>query len=476
MSDEIERLAAACLLPSFDGYEAPEWMLRWVERGLGGVVLFARNIRDPEQVAALTASLRAGRPDLVVATDEEGGDVTRLEAASGSSYPGNLALGAVDDVELTREVAQAMAADLRAAGVTMNLAPVADVNTEADNPTIGVRAFGSDPVLVARHVRAFVEGTQRGGVLACTKHFPGHGDTHVDSHLELPVLELSKEELAAGPLVPFIAAVEAGVAAVMTGHLVAGAWDDEPATTSEIVIGRLLRRGLGFDGLVVTDALDMGAVVAAAPLPETGVRALAAGADLLCLGPSYGAEEVAALHRAIVLAVEAGRLAAERVADGARRVERASAAATGEVAPAPPHLGREAADRAIRVSGNVRIDAAPVVVEVIPEPLVVAGEAGHTFGAAVERAWPAATVVTVRGAAEPGALLAEARGRPLVLVLRDPGRQAWQRNLASALVAARSDAVVVDVGLPGWLPEGTTASISTHGAGRVNLEAAASLL
>ena len=474
---ELERQAAACLLPSFAGHEAPEWIHRWAERGLGGVVLFAGNIGDREQVAALTNSLRAARPDLIVATDEEGGDVTRLEAGVGSSYPGNLALGVVDDVALTREVAQAMAAELRAVGVTMNLAPVADVNTDAENPAIGVRAFGSDPVLVARHVRAFVEGTQAGGVLACAKHFPGHGDTRVDSHRELPVVELTKEELAAGPLVPFIAAVEAQAASVMTGHLVVRAWDGErPATTSEVVIGRLLRMGLAFEGLVVTDALDMGAVAASAPLADTGVRALAAGADLLCLGPRYEEQDLAALHGGIVEAVRAGRLTAERVAEAAARVSRAAAAVRDGTDSAPPHLGREAAERALRVSGDVRLRAAPVVVEVIPEPLEAAGEASHTFGGAVQRAWPAAVVEQVRGSVEPRSLLSAARGRPLVLVLRDPARHAWERELASSLVASRPDAVVVDVGLPAWLPPGTSASIATHGAGRVNLEAAAAML
>jgi beta-N-acetylhexosaminidase len=474
--NEVERKAAACLLPSFAGYDAPDWVLRWVERGLGGVVLFADNVRDREQASALTASLRAARPDLVVATDEEGGDVTRLEAGTGSSYPGNLALGVVDDVELTRRVAQAIALNLRAAGVTMNLAPVADVNTDVANPAIGVRSFGPDPVLVARHVRAFVEGTQASGVLACAKHFPGHGGTRVDSHRELPVVDLSKEELAAGPLVPFIAAVEARTAAVMTGHLVVPAWDDGPATTSEIVIGRLLREGLGFEGIVVTDALDMGAVAASASVGETGVRALAAGADLLCLGPRYGEQDVTMLHRSIVAAVAAGRLPAERLTDAAARVGRAAAAPTGHVDAAPPHLGREAAERALLVRGDVRLDGAPAVIEVVPEALQAAGDASHTFGAAVQRAWPAAVVEVVRGAVDPASLLAAARGRPLVLVLRDPARHAWQRDLAIALVASRPDAVVVDVGLPAWVPAGTSASISTYGAGRVNLEAAAALL
>ena len=183
----LERAAAACLWPGFPGHEAPDWVRRWLADGLGGVVLFAWNVRDSEQLAALTASLRAEQEGVVVATDEEGGDVTRLEAARGSSYPGNLALGAVDDVALTKRVAAAIGADLRAVGVTLNLAPVADVNSNPDNPVIGVRSFGSDSGLVARHVAAFVRGLQGAGVAACAKHFPGHGDTAEDPHLELPM-------------------------------------------------------------------------------------------------------------------------------------------------------------------------------------------------------------------------------------------------------------------------------------------------
>ena len=183
----LDELAAACLHPGFDGLEPPDELLRWIERGLGGVVLFSANIRDAEQVTALTARLRARPAVPDRSTDEEGGDVTRLEAATGSSYPGNLALGVVDDVELTRAVAAAMGGELAAVGVNLNFAPVADVNTNPHNPVIGVRSFGADPALVGRHVAAFVEGMQGAGVAACAKHFPGHGDTSADSHLELPV-------------------------------------------------------------------------------------------------------------------------------------------------------------------------------------------------------------------------------------------------------------------------------------------------
>jgi beta-N-acetylhexosaminidase len=186
MTVELRRLAAACIFPGFPGYEPTDWVRRWIADGLGGVVLFGWNVSDAEQVAALSAALRAERPELLVSTDEEGGDVTRLEVASGSSYPGNLALGVVDDVSLTEAVGAAIGSDLAAAGINLDLAPVADVNTNPRNPVIGVRSFGADPELVARHVLAFVRGLQRCRVAACAKHFPGHGDTEQDSHLGLP--------------------------------------------------------------------------------------------------------------------------------------------------------------------------------------------------------------------------------------------------------------------------------------------------
>ncbi|WP_146765297.1 glycoside hydrolase family 3 N-terminal domain-containing protein, partial [Micromonospora saelicesensis] len=173
----LPALAAAVLQPGFVGTTPPPWVCRWLGEGLGSVVLFARNVVDTEQVAALTATLRAERPDVIVAIDEEAGDVTRLESVHGSSRPGNFALGAVDDPELTEAVARDLGAELAAAGITLNYAPDADVNSNPANPVIGVRSFGADPVLVARHTAAWVRGLQAGGVAACAKHFPGHGDT-----------------------------------------------------------------------------------------------------------------------------------------------------------------------------------------------------------------------------------------------------------------------------------------------------------
>jgi beta-N-acetylhexosaminidase len=471
LSDELERHAAACLLVSFPGYEPPDWLRRWVERGVGGIVLFADNVRDRDQVAVLTGALHAERPGLVVAIDEEGGDVTRLEAGTGSSYPGNLALGFVDDVELTRAVADAMAAELKAVGVTLNLAPVADVNSNPRNPVIGVRSFGSASELVARHVAAFVSGTEKRGVAACAKHFPGHGDTATDSHLELPVVDSGLQ----GALVPFRAALDAGVTAVMTAHIVVRELDERPATLSAVVVGELLRGELGFAGTVVSDALEMRAISGTVGIEEGAVLALAAGVDGLCLGHDVDNDLVQRVHGAVVAAARSRRLSPERLAEAADAVARL--ARSSENGSPDRGVGAEAARRAVRVRGDVALAGAPLVVELRPEPMIAAGPSNHGLGEAIRARRPASAVVSLHGAArDTGEIVRSAEGRPLVLVLRDGVRHHWQRSVASEVINVRPDAVVVETGLPGWMPEGARATVETHGAGRVNLEAAADLL
>lgn len=458
MSGELERAAAAVVWPGFPGREPPDWVLRWIERGLGGVVLFAWNVADRAQLGALTTALG----DVVVAIDEEGGDVTRLEAANGSSYPGNLALGAIDDLDLTRDVARAIGGELAQCGVTMNLAPVADVNTNPKNPIVGVRAFGSDPALVARHVAAFVTGTQEAGVAACAKHFPGHGDTETDSHLALPVVGGDLD----AALEPFRAAIAAGTRAVMTGHLVVP-WLDasNPATLSPALTTTLLREELGFDGLVVTDALEMRAID---DMAAGAVRALAAGADALCLGHDSTDEDVARVHEAILSAVRDDGLAAERVLEAAGRVDSLRQARPVSGSGPDDAIGVAAARRAVAVEGDVTVGAAPVVVELAAAPTIAAGPVGYGFADAVRRVWPDAACVHdgfVNG-----------NGRPIVLVLRDAARRPKQQAAARELVARRPDAVVVETGYPGWRPAGARGYVTTHGAGRVNLDAAADVL
>jgi beta-N-acetylhexosaminidase len=452
--------AAACLFPGFDGVEAPDWLLRLLAEGLGGAVLFGRNINDPEQVAALTASLRAEQPELIVATDEEGGDVTRLETAGGSSFPGNFALGAVDDAALTRRVAAAIGGELAVVGIDLDLAPVADVLVDPASVIVGVRSFGSDPQLVARQVAAFVEGLQSVGVAACAKHFPGHGETVADSHLELPSSDASLDVLRERALPPFVAAVGAGARAVMTAHIRFRAFGDEPATCNSAVI-ELLRSELGFDGVVMTDALEMQGAGGPEGIEHSAVRALAAGADALCLGADLTPEQVEGVHAAIVSAVREGALSDERLAEAARRVAELAA----WTSPQPLHdreAGAEAAQRALRVEGDPAVGEHALVVELRPEPSIAAGESGHGLGELLS----AETIRLHKGERLPSL----DSDRPVVLVLRDAHRHPWQRELVVP------GAVVVETGVPEWRPDWARAFVATHGPGRANLAAAVEAL
>ncbi|WP_345098091.1 glycoside hydrolase family 3 N-terminal domain-containing protein, partial [Planomonospora venezuelensis] len=244
-SPDLARSAMAVLQPGFDGTVPPAWLRRALGDGLGGVVLFARNLTGPARTAGLVAALRAENPAVVVAVDEEGGAVTRLEAGTGSSFPGNRALGVADDTGRTERVARAIGRLLAAADVTLDYAPVADVNADPANPVIGVRSFGPDPALASRHTAAWVRGLQGAGVAACAKHFPGHGDTVTDSHLALPTVHAAAGVLRERDLPPFRAAIEAGVRAVMCGHLLVPALDpDAPATLSRRILTGLLREEL----------------------------------------------------------------------------------------------------------------------------------------------------------------------------------------------------------------------------------------
>ncbi|MGC4807273.1 glycoside hydrolase family 3 protein [Micromonospora sp. DT233] len=488
----LAALAAAVLQPGFVGTTPPPWVRRWLGEGLGSVVLFARNIVDLDQVAALTAALRAERPDVVVAIDEEAGDVTRIESARGSSRPGNFALGAVDDQELTRAVAHDLGRELAVAGVTLNYAPDVDVNSNPANPVIGVRAFGADPALVARHTAAWVQGLQSGGVAACAKHFPGHGDTRVDSHHDLPRIGKTRRQLDACELVPFRAAVAAGVRAVMTGHLLVPALDPElPATLSPRILGGLLRDELGFSGVVVTDAVEMRAVADRYGFAGAAVRALAAGADAICVGGERADEGAAReLRDAIVAAVLTGELSEDRLAEAAQRVGRLATWTTAARAGVPTRsdarpdgspVGLAAARRAVRVTARrasaptLPLAAAPHVVEFEPpRNIAIGAETPWGIAAPLAALLPGTTTLRLGEADLPADATAGAAGRPLVLVVRDLHRHDWMRVAVRRAVAARPDAVVVELGVPALVTGAL--HVATHGATRAGARAAAELL
>ncbi|WP_078900741.1 glycoside hydrolase family 3 protein [Streptomyces sp. SBT349] len=293
---------------------------------LGGVIYFtwSDNLADPAQVAGLSNGLQRAALDqdpgvpLLITTDQEHGVVTRLGEPA-TRFPGNMALGASARPEDAREAARIAGNELRAVGITMNHAPVADVNVNPANPVIGVRSFSGDPELAAELTAAQVTGAQAGeaGVVASAKHFPGHGDTSVDSHAGLPVITHTLQEWRAIDAPPFRAAVEAGTGSIMSGHLQFPELDPTgaPATLSEPIMTGLLREELGYDGVVITDSLGMAGVRESYPDAEVPVRALQAGVDLLLMPPDL---EVA--HGAVLDAVASGELTEERIDESVRRV------------------------------------------------------------------------------------------------------------------------------------------------------------
>ncbi|MDP4506513.1 glycoside hydrolase family 3 protein [Nonomuraea turcica] len=474
MSRDLCRLAMTVLHPGFEGTSAPDWLRRALGDGLGGVVLFARNAIN----AQLVGQLRAENPATVVAIDEEGGTVTRLEVLSGSSFPGNRALGVADDVDLTERVGRQIGRMLAEVDITLNYAPSADVNANPANPVIGVRSFGPDPGLVARHTVAYVNGVQRAGVAACAKHFPGHGDTVADSHLALPTVHASRDVLAERDLPPFLAAIGAGVQSIMTGHLLVPALDPAlPATLSRTVLTELLRGELGFDGMVVTDAIEMQAVAAMFAPGEIAVRALGAGADAICVGLCTE-ESLHEIRDAIVTAVREGDLSEERLAEAAARVLALSSwyAAHGPLreqarADVDPGVGLEAARAALTTTGAATLERGPLVVEVNTRHSQAVDPATPTgVTAALTRLLPDTAMLRLEADGE----LPPFDDRPIVLVVHDAARHAWVRDVVAKAVAARPDLIVVDTGIPG--PPVGAAHIATHGISRVSAQAAAEWL
>jgi beta-N-acetylhexosaminidase len=473
----LRRLALGTLLSAFQGHTAPDWALRLLTEGLAGHTLFGFNIADPAQTAALSAQLRAASPTALVATDEEGGDVTRLAHRTGSPYPGNAALGAVDDPELTRGVYAAIGGDLVAAGVNLDLAPTVDVNTADDNPIIGTRSFGADPARVSRHAAAAVAGLQSAGVAACAKHFPGHGATVTDSHLEMPVIDAALDVLRERDLPPFAAVVKADAKSIMTAHIrVPVLTDGMPATFSRAVLVDLLRRELGFTGAVITDALEMrGAAGTAGGIGNAAVLALAGGADLLCIGADVDLALTEAVAAEIVAGVGDGRLALARLEEAVERTAQLAAWATpGPSGPSvPSDLGYAAARRAVRVEGSVDGLGTPLVVHLesgysIAEGYVPWGLGPHLNGTELVRVVPAE--------ASPEELLDRAGARPIVVVGRHTHRAPATRALIERL-AARHAVTVVEMGWPSdWRPAGARAFVTTYGASLANGRAAAEAL
>jgi beta-N-acetylhexosaminidase len=303
---------------------SPEMRSLSREFSLGGVTLFSRNIEAPEQVAELSIDIQTldtGLP-LWVCVDQEGGRVARLRKPF-TEWPPMAVLGRSGSPELAARFAAALAAELKAVGITLDYAPVLDIHTNPKNPIIGDRALAEDADLVARLGVAIVNALQNAGVAACGKHFPGHGDTSVDSHLDLPLVEHPPDRIRRVEFVPFREAIRAGVAFIMTAHVLVPSLDEErPATLSPRIVQSLLREELKYPGVILSDDLEMKAIAKSYAVPDAAVRAIAAGCDglLICSGD---VEIQAATLEALVHAVEDGRISYKRLDDAQKRLRTA---------------------------------------------------------------------------------------------------------------------------------------------------------
>jgi beta-N-acetylhexosaminidase len=318
---DLEREVARMFAVGFPGTAVPPQMRDLIARGVGGAVLFKRNYASAQQLAELCGELKtlADQPFLICA-DQEGGRVIRFGPPF-TQVPSMRRIGGTRDAEFTRQIGRLLARELRSANIDMDLAPVLDVDTNPANPVIADRSFGRTPQLVSEMGVAFIEGMQSEGMAACGKHFPGHGDTSQDSHQDLPRVAHGIDRLEAMELPPFAAAARAGVATIMSGHVIFEAIDrDYPATMSRPVLAGLLRQRLGFEGVILSDDLGMKAVAAHYPLEEVLIRGANAGIDQFLM-----ADDANDRHRAIDLltrAVRRGDVPSETIGAANRRLER----------------------------------------------------------------------------------------------------------------------------------------------------------
>lgn len=473
---DLDEAAHRCLVAGFDGTTTvPDTLKRLIDRGLGGVILFTRNVRDAEQVRRLTDELRASRPDLLVAIDNEGGGIGHLVSAGAPDVPGSYALGVVDDPALTARCADALAGHLATLGITASYAPVADLQHQPLNPIVRTRSFGADPALAARHLRAWINATDVRGIASCAKHFPGHGGTITDSHHGIAIDPRPYDELLVD-LEPFRASIAAGVPMLMSAHVVFPALDaNRPATLSRRILGDLLRLELGFDGVLVSDALEMKAIADAYGEAAGARIALAAGADQVIVAvPDL--EVTLGCRDAVLDALHSHVLSEERVWEAAGRVRRLAeryATPRHEVAAWDADAGLEAARRAV----HARTLPPPIrgahVVDLFPAPHPALNWGGEDLLTELRAIDPTATGTALSEEPTDPAALADSilrEGAPLVVATSDAGLHPWQARLRDTLTARRPDAVLVDTGLP----EG--GALCSYGRGRVNLRAVAEVL
>ena len=442
--DLEDQLILSTFSPGFGGTSIPEWIKPWLDNGLGSITLFGSNTPTLESTHQLIQELRSYNEDLVIAIDEEGGDVTRLFVREGSRYPTPALLGKCDDEELTYSSYRSLGTLLRELGVNLSYAPVADVVAVHNNPIVGVRSFGTTADLVSRHVEQAVAGLQDSGVGACIKHFPGHGAVVEDSHHSLPRIKMSKADYEAGHVSPFRNAIARGVSAVMVGHLVVDELDaHKPASLSSKVQGEYLRGSLGFKGLIVTDALDMGALGGVPRIHESALQALLAGSNLLCFsGLGDQSQIVEASFVRIKDALKSGEIKSDYLAGIASPVRDfnskilVSTEEKSEVDFDNLALG-------MHKSGSVNIKSPDInLIEIGTKPTIAAGDV--SWG--IHRELRAAGVkFEIHASDSESALKSE---KQLVVAFRDAYRDSQLLATLQNLQKRKPDAIFIDMGWP----------------------------
>ncbi|HRE47624.1 MAG TPA: glycoside hydrolase family 3 N-terminal domain-containing protein [Aggregatilineales bacterium] len=445
---------------SFVGYTPPPDVLRGVESGqIAAFCLFRdKNVLSPSQLRDLSGSLyraakKGGHPSPLIAIDQEGGQLVAITGGA-TELPGNMALGATRSSDLAFEAGRLLGRELLAMGITMNLAPCLDVNVNPANPVIGIRSFGDDPELVGTLGAAFVRGQQSVGVLAVAKHFPGHGDTATDPHHDAAIIQHNLERVRRVEFPPFVAAIEAGVAGIMTAHLHLTNLDpDLPATLSPRILQGVLRGELGFGGLIVTDAMDMGAV-ARYGTDYSIQQALYAGADVILLGH---------LEHQIALAERMGHLANP---ESLRRIADAQAHLPTTIPPlevigSPEHLhtARQIAERSITVVRGLAMPINPApdetLVVITPRPVNLtpadtSASVEITLGQAIRRRHPRTLnyELATDGSNLADILAAAAVGDTVIVGTLAAENDPFQAELVRALHVAGKNPLVIAMRTP----------------------------
>ncbi|MBM3128778.1 MAG: beta-N-acetylhexosaminidase [Chloroflexi bacterium] len=454
----LEQKIGQLMLVGFDGTTlTPEFRDVLQQLHLGGVIFYDRNIASPSQVAQLNADLQAaarerGAPALLITIDQEGGIVARLREDKGfAEFPGQMAVAATGDLENARRIARALSDELHALGFNMDLAPDLDVNNNASNPIIGTRSFGSAPARVAEFGVAYIEAMQGAGMIAVGKHFPGHGDTAIDSHVALSSVPHDRARLDTVEFVPFRAAMRAKVAGIMSAHITFPAIDPTPglaATLSPRVLTGLVRDEMQYDGLVMTDELTMGALATSGyPAPKAAVAALQAGADVLLFQTGYAMHRET--HAALVDAVKRGEIPESRVDDALRRVLRVKEQfglttadrrplTTDRVgAPETKAISRDVARQAVTL---VRDDAH--LIPLTPDAKLLVVETG-AYGIGKRLG---ATTIQVKAqptAGEIASAQSAAEGRAVIVATSDVAKNRAQADLVNALLKTNARVIVV---------------------------------